>query len=433
MTNDLDVIKARGRLVLVTRENAACYFQGPYGPAGFEYDLAKAFADHLEVDLEVITLDDEADMITALRGNAADIMAAGRPLGKKARRLVAFGPGYMEVNQLVIGRRGGPKINSLADLSEEKLSLTPNSAQLEILDELKSNGEVIDYEILPDKDIEAVLEMVWTQDLTLTLAESNLFKLNNRFYPELVSEFDLETPEQLAWAINSTSLNLQREVLNWFSEPATQEFIKGLKDYYYSHLDNFDYVDLARFHKRIDTRLPKYRSFFESAAATHDFDWQLIAAQAYQESHWNPRAVSFTGVRGIMMVTQETAKSLGLTNRLAAEEGIYAGTEYLARLHSQIDETISEPDRTFMALAAYNVGLGHLQDARELAVKLGRSDRTWHSIRSVLPLLQQKKHYKQLFYGFARGNEAVSYVDHIRTYYRILTTILDDTQNVGEQ
>jgi membrane-bound lytic murein transglycosylase F len=170
--------------------------------------------------------------------------------------------------------------------------------------------------------------------------------------------------------------------------------------------------------------LPKYRPTFEAAASRHNLDWKLVAALSYQESHWNPNARSHTGVRGIMMLTRETAAGMGLEDRLDAENSIRAGTRYLARLHRQVGADVPEPDRTLMALAAYNIGYGHLKDARILARRMGKPDDSWHGVRSVLPLLQQKKYYTTLEHRYARGNEAVGYVDRIRTYYNILLPAL---------
>jgi membrane-bound lytic murein transglycosylase F len=193
-----------------------------------------------------------------------------------------------------------------------------------------------------------------------------------------------------------------------------------LVDYYFSHLEGFDYVDLARYRRRIYQRLPKYKQYFIEAAAENDLDWHLVAAQAYQESHWDPKAKSFTGVRGIMMLTQDTAKAMGLKNRLEAKDSIFAGARYLAKLHKMVGDNVNEPDRTLMALAAYNIGYGHLQDARVLALRLGKPQDTWHGVRSTLPLLQRKKYYRTVAHGYARGNEAVEYVDRIRTYHKVL-------------
>jgi membrane-bound lytic murein transglycosylase F len=127
-----------------------------------------------------------------------------------------------------------------------------------------------------------------------------------------------------------------------------------------------------------------------------------------------------------MMLTRETAATLGLENRLDVKASIFAGTRYLARLHRLVGERVPEPDRTFMALAAYNLGFGHLQDARILAGRLGKPENSWHGVRSMLPLLQQKKYYRTLANRYARGNEAVKYVDRIRTYRQMLQPVLDE-------
>jgi membrane-bound lytic murein transglycosylase F len=252
------------------------------------------------------------------------------------------------------------------------------------------------------------------------MVESQTLAMNRRYYPELVVHFTIGTPKKLAWAMNPQSRQLQRAVAMWFARTDTRNLIKGLKDYYFSHLEDFDYVDLVRFRRRIHQRLPKFQSYFEEAASKYGLDWALVAAQAYQESHWNPRAKSFTGVRGIMMLTLDTARSLGLKNRLAAKESIFAGTRYMAKLHSMVGDDVPEPDRTLMALAAYNIGFGHLQDARVLAERLGKPSTSWHGVRSAFPLLQKKKYYRTLEHGYARGSEAVQYVDHIRTYHKVL-------------
>ena len=425
--NDLEAIEAKGELVFVTRNNFACFYESAYGYTGFEYELVKAFADHLGVRLRTVIMDDEADMIEALLMGKADIVAAGLPFGQAAARLVALGPSYLEVNEQVVGRRGGPKVTNEQELSEIPIWLNNTSAGLEQLRRLKEQYKDLSWQTLSEYSSEEMLHMVWNGSLPLTVVESNILKLNRRFYPELVVHLDIGEAQQLRWAINPQSRHLQRAVAQWFSKANTGERITGLVSHYYSHLEDFDYVDMARYRKRIFNRLPKYKSHFEEAAKECGLDWQLVAAQAYQESHWNPRAKSFTGVRGIMMLTQDTAKAMGLKNRLAEKEAIYAGTRYLARLRNLVGDNVQEPDRTLMALAAYNLGFGHLQDARDLARTLGKSPDTWRSLREVLPLLQQKKYYKKLEHGYARGKEAVQYVDRIRTYHRVLNMAMAPT------
>jgi membrane-bound lytic murein transglycosylase F len=256
------------------------------------------------------------------------------------------------------------------------------------------------------------------------MVDSTMVAMNRRYFPELMTRLEMGQPQDLAWAIHPQSRHLLAAVRSWFAQQSTQDKIKGLTEHYYSHLEDFDYVDLIRFRERIGKRLPQYRTYFEEAAAKYSLDWQLVAAQAYQESHWDPGAISFTGVRGIMQLTQDTAKTLGVQDRMAVKETIFAGTRYLARLHRMLDDEIPEPDRTFMALAAYNIGFGHLRDARKLAMRLNKPANTWYGVRAVLPLLRQKKYYQTVERGYARGDEAVQYVDRIRTYHRILNNVL---------
>ena len=433
MLNDLEAVEDRGELVLLTRNNSACYYEAAHGYAGFEFELARAFAHHLGVKLRTVIVEEEADMVERLLRGEADIAAPGFPFGAPTNRMVNLGPGYLEVHEQVVGRRGGPAILRPEDLNQFQLWVTRNSAGLEQLKALKDRYDTIRWRTLAEQTSEEMLHMVWNQSVPLTIVESNVLTLNQRYYPELVVHMNLGEPQQLRWAMHPQSRHLQRAVAQWFAQARTQETIKGLVSHYYSHLEDFDYVDIARYRRRIFNLLPKYKNYFEGAADHYGLDWQLIAAQSYQESHWNPRAKSFTGVRGMMMLTLETAKTLGLKNRMAVEDSIYAGTRYMARLHRLVGTDVAEPDRTLMALAAYNLGFGHLQDARLLARRMGKPDNTWRSLREVLPLLQQKIYYQTLPHGYARGTEAVQYVDRIRTYYQVLNMAMapDGMKAVG--
>jgi len=418
--NDLEALQSRGEMVLITRNNSACYYEGPHGPAGFEYDLAKAFAESLGVDLRVEIIEEEADMIAALKDGRGDIIAPGVPFGRQSARLLALGPGYLDVEQQVVGRRGGPEIKNKKALEAYTLWMTGSSARIEYLEELRRTYPGVSWQILTAYSSEDLLQMVWSRSLPLTVVDSNIMAMNHHYYPELNVMLTLGRAQKLTWATDQRNRRLKQAITNWFERKETREIIKGLIEHYYSHLESFDYVDLARYRRRIKVRLPKYRPYFEAAAKKYKLDWRLVAAQAYQESHWDPRAESYTGVRGIMMLTRETAASMDLENRMDVESSIFAGTRYLARLHRQVGETVPEPDRTLMALAAYNIGFGHLQDARILARRLSKPENSWHGVRSVFPLLQQKKYYSTLEHRYARGNEAVIYVDRIRTYYKML-------------
>lgn len=215
-------------------------------------------------------------------------------------------------------------------------------------------------------------------------------------------------------------MKLQQALDQWMSGFKESGGLNDLLERYYGHLDDFDYVDTRRFRNKIRTTLPKYSRWFRLAAKKHKLDWMLLSAVSYQESHWNPRAKSPTGVRGMMMLTLSTAGQLGVDSRLDPESNIYAGARYLAELRDRLPDSIKEPERTWMALAAYNMGYGHLDDVRILTRSLGKDPDRWVDVEAVLPLLSQRKYYKSLKHGYARGYEAVQYVTRIREYRDIL-------------
>lgn len=185
-------------------------------------------------------------------------------------------------------------------------------------------------------------------------------------------------------------------------------------------LEALEPVEEIIFLRHVRTRLPRYLDAFKQEAQRHRISWPLLAAQAYQESRWNPGAVSPTGVRGLMMLTQNTSSALGIENRLDPDASISGGARHLARLLRRVPASILEPDRTWVALAAYNVGMGHIKDARRLAVRLGKDHDRWSDLEQVLPLLARKKYYETLPHGYARGWEPVVYVKRIRAFQQLL-------------
>jgi membrane-bound lytic murein transglycosylase F len=182
----------------------------------------------------------------------------------------------------------------------------------------------------------------------------------------------------------------------------------------------FDYVDVKTFHRRLDTRLPRYIDIIKKEAERYDFDWRFIAAVVYQESHYNPRARSYTGVKGLMQVTLRTAREMGIENRLDPAQSIHAGVKYMRKMYERFDDIDRRRDRLLIALASYNVGYGHVRDAQTIARRKGLDPEKWSSLKKTLPLLRYKKYYTTVRYGYARGTEPVRYVERILTYYDIL-------------
>jgi membrane-bound lytic murein transglycosylase F len=243
--------------------------------------------------------------------------------------------------------------------------------------------------------------------------------LERRYHTEIQKKYVFAEGSELAWMINKNNDRLKRAISDWFEQYKDDYELANVMEKYYGYVGTFDYVDTHRFLDRVQTRLPKYKDFFIDAANKNNLQPSLLAAQSYQESHWDRKAKSPTGVRGIMMLTQPVAKSLGVTNRLDAEQNIYAGAKFQAKMKKMVED-VSEPDRSWLALAAYNVGRGHFRDAQSLARKMNKNPDRWAEMKEILPLLSKKEFYKDLRYGYARGKEPVLYVTRIRNYDGLL-------------
>ena len=409
-------------LVVVTRNAPTTYYEERDEFAGMEFDLANLFASHYQIKVRFEVVDSIGEVLDYLKQGKAHIAAAG--LTRTDERLqqgFEFGPEYFNVQQQVICRRDTGSIpKSVKDLVEKQLEVIADSSYVERLKELQLEIPQLKWTEVEDMGTEQLLEKVWLKQLDCTVADSNIVNINRRYYPELVVAFPLSEDQSLAWIIASDWAHLRPHIETWLLQAEQNGDIATINERYYGHVEIFDYVDMKKFISRIETRLPKYKDMIKKASTEHVIDWTLIAAQAYQESHWNPKSRSPTGVRGLMMLTQLTAKAMGVSNRLDAAQSIRGGARYLAKMFDRLPHQVQGENRAWMALAAYNVGYGHLKDARKLAIKLEKDPNNWADLKQVFPLLAQKKYYKQLQYGYARGSEPVRYVQRIRDYQQVL-------------
>ncbi|HEX7031030.1 MAG TPA: membrane-bound lytic murein transglycosylase MltF [Gammaproteobacteria bacterium] len=417
----LEQIQQRGELRVVTRNSPSTFYLGADGYAGFEYDLASLFAAKLGVELEMFAADSFSQILPTLGSGAADFAAAGLSITPVRKEDFWFGPPYMEITPQVVYRYGEERPREPADLAGHVIKVVAGSSHAETLQALAEKYEKLEFVAQQEIEAEELLYRVSQREIDYTVADSTDVALNQRYYPEIRVAFDLGEPEPLAWAFRrSDDDSLYRAAVAFLEELRRSGGLEQIVERHYGHTDKFDYVGTRIFMRHIDTRLPAYRETFKEAAELTGAEWQLLAAMGYQESHWDPEAVSPTGVRGIMMLTRATARYIGVENRLDPEKSILGGARYFQMVKDQVPERIPEPDRTWMALAAYNVGFGHLEDARIITERQGGNPDRWIDVRERLPLLTQKKWYKQTKYGYARGHEPVIYVENIRSYYDIL-------------
>ncbi len=248
--------------------------------------------------------------------------------------------------------------------------------------------------------------------------------MNQVYFPNVRVAFDVGDTRDQRWAVAAGEDNSLLNEINEFLDKAQKNgTLQRLKDRYYGHVDVLGYVGAYTFAQHLQQRLPKYEKHFKSYAKVEQVDWRLLAAIGYQESMWQPEVTSKTGVRGLMMLTQRTAQAMGVSNRLDPKQSIQGGAKYFMKIKAELDDSIQEPDRTWFALAAYNVGSGHLEDARTLAKREKLNPNKWLDVKKMLPRLSQKQWYRQTKYGYARGGEPVHFVANIRRYYDILTWV----------
>jgi len=420
----LDSVKNEGVLRVLTRNSATTYYEGTHGPAGLEYDLVAGFAEYLGVQLKLETPATLSQVLHKIQAGEADIAAAGLTVTDERKALLNFGISYQHISPQLVYRVGTRPPKDL-DALHGSLEVVAGSSHAERLRSLREEHPELSFQKTNELDSEQLLNLVWEQVIDYTVADSNEVSISRRFYPELRVAFDINPPQPLAWAFPPGK---DRSLVD-----EADEYLKLLKENgqldrllkrYYAYVSDFDYVGTRRYMKHIDQRLPLYQAWFEQAGKETGVDWRLLAAIGYQESQWDPKAVSPSGVRGLMMLTQATMQQMGITkSRHDAQASIEGGARYIASVKKRIPERIKEPDRSWMALAAYNIGYGHLEDARILAQNDGAAPDKWIDVKKYLPLLSQKKWYQKTRYGYARGREPVRYVENVRSYYDILIWI----------
>ena len=419
--HSLDDLKESGELVVISRESPTTWYEGSAGPTGPEYDYLASFAEFLGVNLRFDIRENSQEVIDQVADGKGHLGAAGlvqHPALEKHG--LVFGPELQKVDEKVICRRNNGQLpRNIDELVDYDLVVVADSSYEASLEKLQQEHEDLSWESVSNTDVEQLMEQVWRREIDCTVANSSALNIKRRFYPELQTAFTIEEDQSLAWMLSPEWIVLSGAIEDWLDYIERNGELLILRDRYYI-ADEFDYVDMRLFIRRINSRLPKLKPIFQQAADKYELPWTLLAAQAYQESHWNRKAKSPTGVRGIMMLTLVTAKEMGVESRLDARQSILGGAKYIKSMESRIPESVKGEDRWAYALTAYNIGMGHLNDARILSRKLGLDPDKWQDFKGVLPLLEQKKYYKDLKYGFSRGSEPVIYVQRIRNYQNIL-------------
>lgn len=412
-------IIAKDFITIHTRNTPTTYYEGRQGPTGFEYELMHRFADHLGVSLNLNTSHHPESVLPAVR-EQGDLGAAALPLLPDSPG-IHYTRSIIQMQPLVVYRRGLNNIDEPKNLVGLELGTLSEAGTSQALLALQRDYPGLSWKESHELEVAELLAQVENGTLDAAIIFDHQFRLNRLFFPNVERGFFLGEPLSLAWAVPSgRGLGLLEAANQFLQELQENGTLEQLVSRYFGHDDYLEYVGTRTFLAHLDERLPAYTELFKKAARDTGFDWKLLAAVGYQESHWDPNAVSPTGVRGLMMLTNPTASEMGVADRTNPAQSIDGGARYLRSIKDRLPESIVGNDRLYMAMAAYNVGLGHLYDARNIAEMRGGNPNSWQDVRAALPLLQQREWHSQTRHGYARGGEPVIYVRNIRRYYEMI-------------
>lgn len=415
-------IVASGKLRFATVENPVTYYNTPSGPAGFEYELARRFAEDNGLELQVLIADTAYDAISMIRYHKAAIAGAALIRTEMPGNL-AFGPAYYSVPLQQIYRNGqkrpGPDVKSGDKVPVNKFNTGGRTSRV-----LPGN---------PRQDIISLVQMVQSNTIPSTVANAHMVDAFRHLYPDIRVARDLTRPQPVAWLYPAGDEMLDKKVNAFFSKLDKKGELAALIEQHFGHIAAFDYVDTTTYLKRIKDRLPLYEPVFREVAEKYNLDWTLLAAMSYQESHWDEEARSPTGVRGLMMLTETTAERVGISDRLDPEQSIEGGARYYLEVLDKIPERIPFPDRKWFALAAYNIGFKHLENARVITQGNGGDPDSWSDVRSTLIAISEDKQYRHLQAGQIRWSEPVRYVRKVRKYQDALRWNLMQQERIARK
>ena len=406
-------------MVMITKNSAHTYYIHRDQPMGFEYELALEFARELGVELRVVTAD-WSEIFEKLSRGRGDFIAAGITANAGREDLAEFSLPYDTVRQRLILHENHPFVRRVSELEGLTIHIGAGTTYQERLTELQGEGIGLEMVIVPDVLTEELIRQVAEGKIEATVADSNIAFLNRRYYPDVRVGIALSEEQPLVWAVRKGDSDLL-ESMNLFLEKVKNNgTLASIRRFYHDDRNRLHQLDIEAFHRSLEEDFPLYEEQIKAAAQSYGFDWRLITAMIYQESRFRPHARSYTGVRGLMQVTLDTAREMGIENRLDPEQSIRAGVKYLALLLERFSGVEDPRQQLYLALAAYNIGYGHVRDAQKIARSRGQDPTSWSSLRETLPLLGHPEYYRNTRYGYARGTEPVAYVTNIMTYFDIL-------------
>lgn len=424
-TADLEAMKKRGSIRFLTRNNAVTYFLHRGRRVGFDYELATLAAKSLGLRVEMVVVPSRDQLVPWLLEGRGDVIAASFTATEERKKQVAFTRPYLWVDEVVVQRTEGPKVASLEELRGRKLHVRRSSSYHDTLTRLQPEWGFELVEAPETMETEELIAQVARGEIDFTVSDSHILQVETTYRDDVEAAFTLpraddadpEAPGARGIAFATRPGNPQLlEFLDAFVKRTYRglEYNMARKKYF----ENKRTIAAAKGERASQTGLSKYDDILQKYATKYSLDWRLVASQAYQESRFDPRAKSWVGALGLMQVMPATGKEMGFTDLVSPDPGVHAGVLYLHRLVGRLDPTLDFKQRLRFALAGYNAGIGHVRDARRLAVKQGLDPNRWFGhVEKAMLLLENPKYYSRAAHGYCRGSEPVKYVSEIQSRY----------------
>jgi membrane-bound lytic murein transglycosylase F len=423
-TGDLPAIKRRQTLRVATRNSAANYFAWRGQLLGFEYELAKHFADYLGVRLEVVVANGENELLSMLRNGRADFAASFLTRDDAASdNGIAYSRPYHHAVQQVVTDRNDTGVDDTSDLQRRRLHARKGSdawAELERLREQRS----LWFELAPVDSsvaIESIIQRVASGDYDLALVDDHIAKNAAVWHDRIRTGLELGEPEAHQWAFRAGNEQLRAAADQFLERTYRSEFYNVIYAKYFEDQERIRRYQTQRVSRGNAQQLTPFDALIKRYAQRHGLDWRLVAAQIFQESSFDPDKTSWVGAQGLMQVMPKTARQVGVNGDLTdPETNIRAGTRYLAWLRERFEDDLRVRDRMWLTLAAFNAGIGHVRDARRIARSFDGLDRDrwFDNVEKAMRKLSQPQYFRDARHGYVRGSEPVNYVRSIRERYQ---------------
>lgn len=429
----LDSIIAKGKIVAKVDNSSTSYFIFKGEPMGFEYDLLKAFSNHMGLELEINIISDLDSLFHDFDKCEADIVAANLTVTKERKKKALFTDEILYTRQVLIQNRKRNRriIRKISELKDSTIHVRKGSSFYERLINLSEEigGTIHIKDVSGKVTVEQLIEKVNNGDISFTIADEHVAKINQAYYRKIDVKTPISFEQQVSWALPKAYEELKDTINGWLANYSkTIEFrMTYLK--YFGNTKIFK----SRLNSDLFTPMSKQISPYDEIVIEHldslKWDWPLVVSLIYQESQFNHQKRAWTGANGLMQMMPKTAESFGIDSSSSAEDHIKAGIQYLIWLDNQLSAKIdNEFERIPFVLAAYNCGLGHVYDAIRLAKKYDLNPQTWeNNVEEMILKKSDPNYYKDevVYYGYSRGTETYSYVREILDRYQHYQNVLE--------